>query len=99
RADSHRVPRPEQRADVIEALEKAIGQLRCEPSVERYALHEGPDRLVMIEKYFSEQARSEHAKGSALAELLAGLQGKLSAGLDVQVLHPHPAGEPAKGSI
>ena len=36
-----------------------------EPGVELYALHEGPDRLVMVEKYESEQARSEHAKGAA----------------------------------
>jgi hypothetical protein len=39
------------------------------PDVELYALHEGRDRLVMIEKYESKQARSELCKGAALAGL------------------------------
>jgi hypothetical protein len=41
----------------------------------------------------------EHAKGPALADLLSALDGKLSARLDVQVLAPHPSGEPDKGAI
>jgi len=53
----------------------------------------------MIEKYESEQARSEHAKGAALADLRSALQGKLSSGLDVQVLVPHPAGDARKGAL
>jgi len=48
----------------------------------------------MIEKYESEQARSEHAKGAALADLRSALQGKLISGLDAQALVPHPAGDP-----
>jgi quinol monooxygenase YgiN len=52
-------------------LEAAIGRVHDEPGVELYALPEGSDRLVMIEKYESEQARSEHSKGAALADLLS----------------------------
>ena len=52
-------------------LEAAIGRVHDEPDVELYALPEGSDRLVMIEKYESEQARSEHSKGAALADLLS----------------------------
>ena len=62
-------PVPERRAEVIAAFEAAISRVHEEPGVELYALHEGPDRLVMIEKYASEQARSEHRKGAALAGL------------------------------
>lgn len=92
-------PLPEHRTEVVAALEKAIAQVHKEPGVELYALHEGPDRLVMIEKYQSEQARSQHAKGAALAELLSALDGKLSGKLDVQVLTPHPAGDAQKGIL
>jgi quinol monooxygenase YgiN len=60
-------PVPERRAEVIAAFEAAIARVHDEPGVELYALHEGSDRLVMIEKYVSEQARSEHRKGAALA--------------------------------
>jgi len=54
---------------VIVAFEEPITRVHDEPGVEPYALHEWPDRLVMIEKYESEQARSQHLKGAALADL------------------------------
>jgi quinol monooxygenase YgiN len=84
---------------VIAAFEAAITRVHDEPGVRLYALHEGPDRLVMIEKYESEQARSENSKGAALADLRSALEGKLSSGLDAQVLVPHPAGNSQKGAL
>jgi quinol monooxygenase YgiN len=93
------IPVPEQRAEVVAAFEAAIARVHLEPGVELYALHEGPDRLVMIEKYESEQARSEHLKGVALAGLRSALEGKLSSGLDAQVLVPHPAGNAQQGAL
>jgi quinol monooxygenase YgiN len=92
-------PIPEHQAEVIAAFETAISRVQDEPGVELYALHEGPDRLVMIEKYESEQARSAHSTGPALAQLLAALRGKLSGSLDVQVLAPHPYGDRHKGAL
>jgi quinol monooxygenase YgiN len=92
-------PVPEHRAEVIAACEAAIARVHDEPGIELYALHEGPDRLVMIEKYESEQALSEHSKGAALADLLSFFDGKLSRDLDVQVLVPHPAGNAQKGAL
>jgi quinol monooxygenase YgiN len=92
-------PVPDHRAEVVAAFEAAIARVHDEPGVQLYALHEGQDRLVMIEKYESEQARSEHAKGAALADLRPALQGKLSSGLDAQVLVAHPAGNAQKGAL
>ena len=92
-------PVPEHRAEVVAAFEAAIARVHDEPGVELYALHEGQNRLVMIEKYETEEARSEHAKGAALADLRSALAGKLSSGLDAQVLVPHPAGNAQKGAL
>ena len=92
-------PIPEHRAEVVAAFEQAIAQVHNEAGVELYALHEGPDRLVMIEKYESAQARAEHLKGPALAKLRSALSGKLSSALDAQALSPHPAGDPQKGAL
>ena len=92
-------PAPGHRAEVVAAFEAAIIRVHGEPGVDLYALHEGPDRLVMIEKYESEQARSDHARGAALADLRSALEGKLSSDLDVQVLVPHPAGNTQKGTL
>jgi quinol monooxygenase YgiN len=78
---------------VVAAFEAAIARVHDEPGVEP-ALHEEPDRLVMIEKYESEQARSEHAKGAALADLRSAPEGKLSRDLDVQDLAPRSPLEP-----
>jgi hypothetical protein len=47
----------------------------------------------------SEQARSEHSKGAALAALRSALQGQLSSALDARVLVPHPAGNAQKGAL
>ena len=59
---------------MVAAFEAAINRVHGEPGVELYALHEGPDRLVMIEKYESERARSGHLKGAALADLRSALE-------------------------
>jgi quinol monooxygenase YgiN len=52
---------------VIAAFEAASGRFRDRPGVELYALHEVRGLLVVIEKYESEQARSGHRQGTALA--------------------------------
>ena len=92
-------PEPEHRAEVVDAFETAITRVHEEPGVEVYALHEGPDRLVMIEKYASEDARARHAKGEPLADLKVALDGKLARPLDAQRLEPHPYGDPQKGTL
>jgi quinol monooxygenase YgiN len=94
-------PVPEHRAEVIAAFETAMARVHGEePGCELYALHEGPDgRLVMIEKYASQDAVTAHVSGAGLAGLRDGLAGKLSADIDVQVLVPHPAGMESKGAL
>jgi quinol monooxygenase YgiN len=84
---------------VVAAFEEAVARVHDEPGVGLYALHEGPDRLVLIEKNESAQARSEHAKRAALADLLSSLHGKLSGSLDVQVREPQPAGKARLGVL
>ena len=94
-------PAPEHREEVIAAFEEAIGTVHAEEDgCELYALHEGPDgRLVMIEKYASDEAAAEHRTAAGLAALREALNGKLAAAMDVQVLAPHPAGSPVKGAL
>jgi quinol monooxygenase YgiN len=94
-------PAPDQRAEAIAAFDAAIAKVHAEEDgCELYALHEGPDgRLVMIEKYTSDEAVAAHRAGAGLAALREALDGKLAGPLDVQVLAPHPAGSPAKGAL
>ena len=53
----------------------------------------------MIEKYESQQARSENSTGAALADLRTALQDRLSSGLDVRCSNRTPAGYPQKGVL
>lgn len=94
------VPVPEHRTEVIAALEDAIARVHSEDEgCEVYALHEGEDRLVMIEKWSSQDALDTHGQRPALQELGARLAGKTVDEPDIQVLNPHPAGTPQRGSL
>jgi quinol monooxygenase YgiN len=93
------LPLPEHRAEVIEVIKQTVGQVHAEDGCELYSLHEASDRLVMVEKWASQQALDTHAKGPNLAALGPRLAGKVAAAPEVIVLQPVPAGEPAKGSV
>ena len=93
------IPKPEHRAEVIAAFEEAIAAVHTEDGCEFYALHEGEDRLVVIEKWSSMDAATVHSTAPALAKLGPSLAGKLAAPLDVQHLTPHPAGTAEQGTL
>jgi len=93
------VPKPEHRDDVIAAFQDTIEQVHSEDGCELYALHEAPDRLIMVEKWASQEALRTHSKGAALAALNPKLAGKVAGPPEVIVLQPLPAGDPAKGEI
>lgn len=94
-------PVPEYRDEVIAAFAAAQEKVHAtEDGALLYALHEGRDgRLVMIEKYPDKAAVAAHQRGEGLAGLVAALDGKLTAPVDVQVLTPRPAGSPEKGTL
>lgn len=94
------VPVEEHRGEVIAAFEQAIATAHAEDDgCELYALHEGDDRLVMIEKWASPEALQVHGRGPALAALNERIGNKVVGGFDVQVLRPHPAGTEAQGVL
>jgi quinol monooxygenase YgiN len=93
-------PLPDRRAEVIAAMEAVITRTHAEDEgCLLYALHEGPDRLVMIEKWSSREALDAHLRGPALTELARKLDGLLEAPPDIQPLQPHPAGTRGQGAL
>jgi len=93
------LPLPEHRAEVIDAIKETIQQVHAEDGCELYSLNEAPDRLVMVEKWATQQALDAHAKGPNLAPLGPKLAGKVTAAPEVVVLQPVPAGDPVKGAV
>ena len=92
-------PKPEHRQAVLDAFVAAVPDVHAEDGCELYTLHEGPDRLVMVEKWASTDALEVHNRGPALAALGKALDGALTAAPDVQILTPHPAGDDRKGAL
>ncbi len=93
------VPKPEHRDEVIAAFRDAIAQVHGEDGCELYALHEAPDRLIVVEKWASPEALRAHGKGAALAALNPQLAGKVARPPEVIVTQPVPAGDPDKGQV
>jgi quinol monooxygenase YgiN len=93
-------PLPDHRAEVIAALETAIARAHAEDDgCLLYALHEGPDRLVLVEKWSSAEALASHGRGAAVAALNKSLKGLVEGPADIQVLEPHPAGTVEQGRL
>jgi quinol monooxygenase YgiN len=93
-------PLPEHRDEVIAIFEETIARVHVEDDgCELYALHEGRDRLVMIEKWTSPDALKAHGRAAALAAANPRFEGKLATPTDVQVLQPRAAGTPALGTL
>lgn len=90
-------PVPEAREEILALLQQAIPQVHSEPGCELYALHQGKDRLVLIEKWASPADLQTHAASEGFAQLGQFLDGKLTAPLDVQVLEAVPLGD--KGTV
>ena len=94
------LPKAEHRDEVVAALEAVIPRVHAEDAgCELYAMHEGPDRIVMIEKWSDADALAAHGQSDALAELGGRLTGLLAAPSDVQMLHARPAGRPEFGQL
>jgi quinol monooxygenase YgiN len=93
------VPLAEHRDEVIAAFKEAIEQVHDEDGCELYALHEAPDRLVMIEKWASPEALRVHSTSPALAAVNPKLAGKVAARPEIIVLNQVPAGDLTKGAL
>jgi quinol monooxygenase YgiN len=92
-------PVSEHRAEVRSALEETVPLVHAEDGCDLYALHEGPDRFVLIEQWTSDQALSAHANAQPLADLRARLAGKIIGDLDIQLMTAVPAGTEEQGSL
>lgn len=94
------VPKPEGRAKVLAAFERAIDRVHSEDAgCELYALNVADDQLVMIEKWRSADDLAAHARGDAVAELERTVEAWLARPTEVRTYEPHPAGLSERGAL
>ncbi len=81
-------------------MQAAIPLVHDEPGCELYAITEAADgRLVMIEKWSSQERLDTHGTSPAVTRLIADLDGHLTTPAEVSVLAPLPMGDTAKGAL
>ena len=92
-------PKPDQLDAVREALLAAVPKVHAEPGCELYALHEGKEEFVMVERWESPEAMKVHGSAEALTTLGGQLADKLAAAPVVRRLTAVPAGDADKGAV
>jgi quinol monooxygenase YgiN len=91
-------PREGEQPAVLDLLLAAAPEMHAEDGCELYAVHEGKDRIVIIEKWSSSDALRAHGGGDQFKALSARLEPLLASPMDVQIVRPRPAGTSA-GSL
>jgi len=92
-------PLPEYRDELIDVLVATVEGVHSEAGCELYALTEGSDELVLIEKWASAEAHQAHSASDAVKNLHLALAGKVAREAHAQVLQEHPAGTREQGQL
>lgn len=83
-----------------EALREAIPAVHAEDGCLLYAIHDAPDeRIIMIEKWESEDLLDAHGAGPAVARLNKLIDGLIAEPVKVERLWPIAAGTPEQGAL
>ena len=93
-------PAPGQRDELVRRLEPAIREVHGEDGCLLYAIHDAPDgRIVMIEKWASEELLDAHSVGEPVQRLRRAIADVVAAPTQVTRLRPIPAGTPEQGAL
>jgi quinol monooxygenase YgiN len=89
-------PKPGQHDAVHAVIAAAQTKVWNEPGCQLYALHEGSDRFVLIEKWQTQEDFVRHGEAESLAKLTAAVAPLVDPAVDIVELQPvelkHPAG-------
>jgi len=92
-------PKPGRLDAVRDAFVEAVPKVHEEDGCELYALHAGPDVLVMVERWRDGDALEAHGAGETFNQLSESVKDDLAEPLKVHVLQAVPAGDDAKGAL
>jgi quinol monooxygenase YgiN len=92
-------PKPGQHDAVHAVLAAAQTEVWNEPGCELYALHEAPDRFVLVEKWATQEDFTRHGEAEALAKLTAAAAPLVDPAVDVVELQQVGAGKHAAAAL
>jgi len=93
-------PGPEHRDEVRELLMRVTPTVHEEPGCVFYTMNEDSEgRFVHIEAWETRQHWLNHMKHESVAEILSGVEGKLTKDITVYELYNVPTGQSGMGSI
>lgn len=93
---------PEGLDDAVDAVTTCIEETHKEEGCLSYALHRdtgNPNKLVMVERWRSQEDLDAHGKTPHIAALFGALAGKLAGAPVLVFTTPEPVGDPAKGIL
>jgi len=91
--------KPESVDTVRGACENAVAVVHGEPGCELYSLHQTENTFVFIEQWADQAALNAHMTAPSLTTLLGAIGDHLDGAPDIKLVHPLPAGDPAKGQL
>ncbi|HET9690237.1 MAG TPA: putative quinol monooxygenase [Acidimicrobiales bacterium] len=92
-------PKPDKVDEVVAAFREAVAEVHGEEGCELYALHRSGDKLVMVEKWASDDALRAHSTGEPYRALGKKLRDLVEGRPELMVLEPVPAGDATKGAL
>ena len=93
-------PKPQHREEIRELLFRVTPLVHDEPGCEFYTMNEDVQgRFIHIEAWTTRQHWIEHMEQPSVAEILAGVEGKLAREIEVFELYNIPTGNRGKGSL
>lgn len=92
-------PEPQHLDEVKSIVLAAVPAVHAEPGCQKYAVHETPQTLVVIEQWDSHEALREHGNGEAFTSMSKAISALLATPMAVQLLQPLDAGTPTQGRL
>lgn len=84
---------------LLSAIRESVPEIHAEAGCGIFALHEGEDAIVLIEKWESEELLEAHLAAEPVANLVRRLQPFLASDPIVTRLKAVPAGDASQGAI
>lgn len=92
-------PVPGRLRQVAAAYEAVVGDVHEEAGCELYALHEGEDYLLLLEKWTTAEALKDHAGSRTMKALRERIRNDVLGPTEVQTLTALPAGQLELGEL